>query len=210
MTWAIGDIHGCFDQMMELVDLAPADEKIVFVGDYIDRGHKILDVMEFVERNLKNERFVFIRGNHEQMLIDAARATFHKEDIIEGWTINGGGKTQSAIAFSGKPLEYWADLFASLPTKWETEANYFVHGGMSPGVDFAHQRDEVLMWYRYRDDDDFNHGKFLVHGHTPVKKPFIGRHRANIDTGAVYGNGRLLTAVTLDDKTGKVISMVQA
>lgn len=206
MTWAIGDVHGCFDQMKEVLGHIPEDEQVVFLGDYIDRGPKIAEVVSFVSENFRNERYVFIRGNHEQMMIDAVFATMHKDDIFDGWMINGGRETVSQLGIGA--CEEVASLFKSLPTRYETFTNYFVHGGMSPGVPFSKQRDEVIMWLR-PSEYDYNHGKYLVHGHTPVRKPDIRHHSANIDTGCVYGNGRKLTAVKLGEN-GKVIDMVQA
>lgn len=72
---------------------------------------------------------------------------------------------------------------------------FFVHAGVRPGIPLAEQREDDLLWIR----DEFldsteNFGKFVVHGHTPVREPDIRANRINIDTGAyATGNLTLLT-----------------
>jgi serine/threonine protein phosphatase 1 len=68
---------------------------------------------------------------------------------------------------------------------------FFVHAGVRPGIALDEQQEEDLLWIR----DEFlasqvDFGKFIVHGHTPVKEPDLRPHRLNIDTGA-YATGRL-------------------
>lgn len=199
--WAIGDVHGCFDQMMVLVNQVPSEEKIVFVGDYIDRGKKIAEVCAFVKKNINNDRYVFLRGNHEQMMIDAVGRI-----SIDGWLINGGSATLKQLGSMGA-CEEIAAVFRDLPCRYETEMNYFVHGGMSPSLSFADQEDDVIMWLR-PSSGDYNHGKFLIHGHTPIKEVDVRNFSANIDTGAVFG--RKLSMVKIDNKTGKIVDIIQA
>lgn len=71
---AIGDIHGYLDELRQLLDLVQptAADKVVFLGDYIDRGPDSQGVLDEMIRF--GERFpqtVFLRGNHEQMFMDA-------------------------------------------------------------------------------------------------------------------------------------------
>lgn len=61
----------------------------------------------------------------------------------------------------------------------------FVHAGIRPGVPMNLQDPEDLFWIRDEFlNSEINHGKVIVHGHTPVDHPDIRQNRINIDTGA--------------------------
>ncbi|MCK7509677.1 MAG: serine/threonine protein phosphatase [Desulfobacterales bacterium] len=72
--FAIGDIHGCYDKLRALLDQLPIDwsrDRLVFMGDYIDRGPQSFEVVEhLVELQARHPGIVFLKGNHEQMLAD--------------------------------------------------------------------------------------------------------------------------------------------
>jgi serine/threonine protein phosphatase 1 len=68
---------------------------------------------------------------------------------------------------------------------------FFVHAGVRPGVPLAKQQEADLLWIReefLESQKDF--GKYIVHGHTPVRSAEVLANRANIDTGA-YATGNL-------------------
>lgn len=205
-TWAIGDVHGCFSKLASVLDLIPKDDHVVFLGDYIDRGHQNREVVEFVIREIENRnpRYTFLVGNHEELFLHHMAG----EDREGHWMMCGGDKTMAQVPQS-LALRF-ASACKTMLEKYETDVNYFVHGGMSPGVPFQQQNRDILLWYRPPDHDDYNHGKFLVHGHTPVKVIDERKNRVNIDTGAVFGYHRKLTAVRLSRKTGKPKEYVQS
>ncbi|WP_249779501.1 metallophosphoesterase [Bradyrhizobium sediminis] len=71
ITFAIGDIHGCFDELESLVaacDLLSEGKnaRFVFVGDYVDRGPDTRKVIDFLMESQHREpdRFICLRGNH--------------------------------------------------------------------------------------------------------------------------------------------------
>ena len=70
--FAIGDIHGCYDQLLALMKKIPIDFKrdtLVFMGDYIDRGAKSVEVIDFLVKLKKRvPGIIFLKGNHEDML----------------------------------------------------------------------------------------------------------------------------------------------
>jgi serine/threonine protein phosphatase 1 len=72
---------------------------------------------------------------------------------------------------------------------------FFVHAGVRPGVALSQQQEHDLLWIREEFlSSDEHFGKYIVHGHTPVREPEIRFNRANIDTGAyATGNLTLLT-----------------
>ena len=68
---------------------------------------------------------------------------------------------------------------------------FFVHAGVRPGVPLREQQEDDLLWIRNEFlDSEMNFGKFIVHGHTPVRESDIRPNRINIDTGA-YATGKL-------------------
>ncbi len=96
ITFAVGDIHGCFDKLISL--LSACDElgaaRYVFIGDYVDRGPDSRKVMEFLmnKQLADKERFVCLRGNHEKMLLAASDPNRSDRDLMMWWG-NGGEQT---------------------------------------------------------------------------------------------------------------------
>src|SRR5690348_17857035 len=70
--FAIGDIHGCPDELGVMLDaIKPVrGDTVVFVGDYVDRGPSARDVIELLldRERLAGAEFVFLKGNHEDMM----------------------------------------------------------------------------------------------------------------------------------------------
>lgn len=194
-TWAIGDIHGCFNKLSALLTQIPKTNNIVFLGDYIDRGSQIQGVVNFLLSEIDNPKYTFLIGNHEELFLDyLSKGGTH-------WLVHGGDRTLAQL--STTTSEKFARVCETMKDRHETSVNYFVHGGMSPGIPFADQDRNILLLYRPPDHEDYDHGKFLVHGHTPSRVHDERKHRVNIDTGACYGPTRNLTAVRLCNETGK-------
>ena len=70
--YAIGDIHGCYDQLLALMKVIPINFKrdtLVFMGDYIDRGTQSVEVVDYlIELKKRVPGIIFLKGNHEDML----------------------------------------------------------------------------------------------------------------------------------------------
>lgn len=206
LTYAVGDVHGCLDLLDDLLvrigtDAAGRSHRLVFIGDYIDRGPDSAGVVRTLRR-LQAERadgtVVCLKGNHEDLLLRALA----QPDMLGNWLYNGGDATLASYGaqdVSGMPADDVAWIEA-LPVVFEDERRCFVHAGLRPGRDRAAQSDRDRLWIR---DDfleaDHDFGKYVVHGHTPRPdgRPEIRRFRVNIDTAAVYG-GRLTAALFRD------------
>jgi serine/threonine protein phosphatase 1 len=199
--YAIGDIHGCFQNLKSLVDKIPFQpdyDTIVFLGDYIDRGPDSFSVVSYLidlKNNCKNA--VFLKGNHEDMLDGFISGTNRNLFLA-----NGGEQTlrsylkvqnsQSSFPIPAKHLEF----FRSLLPYYETEDFIFVHAGLKEGVALQDQYPHDLFWIRNQFIySDYDFGKRIVFGHTPFPEPHISPNKIGIDTGAVYGNK--LTCVEL-------------
>src|SRR5215217_38439 len=102
--YAVGDIHGCFDELDELFglllyDIGKDKAKIVFLGDYVDRGPKSALVVDFLDRvrktKLPNIEVVFLKGNHEDMLMKAIFESPTRDDL-DMYYLNGGFQTEQS------------------------------------------------------------------------------------------------------------------
>jgi serine/threonine protein phosphatase 1 len=201
LTYAVGDIHGCLDLLAELLARIEADangrrHRLVFIGDYIDRGEDSAGVIRTL-RKLQEERgsdVVCLKGNHEDLYLKS----FDRPEVLRNWIYNGGDAMLAsfgAASLDEVPEDVTAWI-ASCPVSFEDERRYFVHAGLRPGRLLDEQSEYDRLWIRDEflvGDHDF--GKFVVHGHTPRPdgRPDLRRHRLNLDTAAVYG-GRLTAA----------------
>lgn len=218
LTYAIGDVHGCLDKLVALLDRCMAHSggrpmRLVFLGDYIDRGPDSRGVIELL-RKVQIEMpdaVTCLRGNHEALLIEAGKTGDNGL-----WLLNGGGQTLASYGTSdvaGLPRDH-LDWIAALPLFFDDGRRFFVHAGVNPAVPLDQQSEEDLLWIRepfFASDRDY--GRLIVHGHTPLRsgRPDLRRNRLNLDTGAVYG-GPLTAAVFTEGKTWPVafINHVQA
>ena len=205
--YAVGDIHGSLTHLTRLVERVPfeSEDRIVFMGDYIDRGPDSRGTVQFLLQFRKQfPRSVFLRGNHEEMFEDY----LHRSGQFPSGTflLNGGAETLDSYGLDpqGKaqvedfPADHLEFLFGTDLMHREDQL-LLVHAGIRPSVPLEDQSREDLLWIR---EEFFLHehslGLTVVFGHTPLREIFQNLPYAiGIDTGAVYG-GRL-TCVELAD-----------
>jgi len=202
--FAIGDIHGCLEKLKDLMPKTGIDNQndtLIFIGDYIDRGKFSSEVVDHVIRLQKEyKKVVCLRGNHEDMF------AHYLEGMNEDMYLNNGGINtlhSYEIILSDDteerkrkiPAEH-RKFFKSLLPYYETEDYIFVHAGMKPGLSLQEQTMHDLLWIRHEFiDAEYDFGKTVVFGHTPLNNPLINKNMIGIDTGAVYGGK--LTCVEL-------------
>jgi serine/threonine protein phosphatase 1 len=221
MLYAVGDIHGERELLEDLLATLPLREgdRLVFVGDYVDRGPDSRGVVDTLLR-VQNERpCVFLLGNHESMFLDFLG--WQRQEYFGGdaFLVNGGDRTLASYGFFDceapdvksfrLPVEH--EQFFRRLKMYHREGDYlFVHAGIGrdlldeADIDYAlrRARSEDLLWDRTSVDLPHKLGVTVIYGHTPAldfslrwNEPFsIG-----IDTGAVYGGN--LTAIRLPDET---------
>jgi serine/threonine protein phosphatase 1 len=201
--FAVGDIHGCFDKLAAMMKILPWDkdagDTLLFIGDYIDRGPKSREVVEFlVQLKQKGGNFVFLKGNHEKMLLDYYIQ--QKDQML--YVANGGAETIASYVEGGIGRKAFVlpedhlDFLLSLQLYHETEEYIFVHAGLRDGIPLNEQTEEDMLWIREEfiySAHDWN--RRVIFGHTALETPFVTPGKIGIDTGAVYGNK--LTAVEL-------------
>ncbi|MCJ2069448.1 serine/threonine protein phosphatase [Methylobacterium sp. J-030] len=215
LTYAIGDVHGCaglLDGLLERIAGHAGDRahRLVFLGDYIDRGPDSAGVLRTISRlnRAEPDRVVCIMGNHERMLLDA----LHMPQAAERWLYNGGDATLDSFgahAVADLPRDT-LDWIEALPTLHGDAARWYVHAGFRPGAEIPDPDDHNRLWIRepfLEGDHDF--GRHVVHGHTPQRsgRPERRRFRTNLDTGAVYGGA--LTAGVFSETQGPPVAFLQ-
>ena len=207
-TFAVGDVHGCdvaLEMLLDEFELAP-DDRLIMLGDVIDRGPDSRRVIQMLIDVGKFCRLDFIMGNHEQMLFDAMRSPA-VANIWMGW---GGAETLAAYGggLDDIPEEHLDFLAGGLPYV-ETDHHICVHANLEPGVPLP---DQSIAWLRWQHADGtevpYESGKWVVCGHTqmPDGLPHVRDGWVMIDTGAY--NGGFLTAVEL--KSGETLQASQS
>jgi serine/threonine protein phosphatase 1 len=210
LTYAIGDVHGSFTKLANLVrhcrdHSETSHERFVFLGDYVDRGkrsHEVVKLLIELQTEAPND-VVCLKGNHEDMLLNAANQS--DESI---WLDNGGDATLRSYGVSRAadiPADHLA-WFETLPVTESDERRFFVHAGIMPGIPLEQQRPEVMLWIREPFlSSDSDHGRYVVHGHTPTEtgRPDVRHNRLNLDTYAWYGHP-LFAAVFEKHRVGPV------
>lgn len=202
---AISDIHGCYDELIQLLNKVkynPQKDKLILLGDYIDRGKDSRKVIELV-MDLVNNGAVALKGNHEDMLIKAL------DDIgyCQLWLQNGGKKTLRSYHISGgygsipwyeqpnKIPRQHIEFIKNLPTWHETEDYIFVHAGLPSYANCPEESNDYdLMWIRNEWFARNWNGKVVVFGHTPTftiegherVDIWLGNRKVCIDTGCVF------------------------
>ena len=205
---AIGDIHGCAATLDRLLErLRPtAEDHLVFVGDYIDRGP---DSKRVIDRLLELRNVVnctFLRGNHEAFMLG-----YLDHGALRDWRGNGGLDTlRSYLNGHDKahvPEAHVAFVRATEPY-YETSDFFFVHAGLKPHLSIEENKrrfgEDVFLWERsHMEAQNMVWEKPVICGHTPLRDPLDRDRLIAIDTGCVYHNrpgmGRL-TAVRLPER----------
>ncbi len=195
---AVGDIHGKFNELKSLWrKLSVTDnDLIIFLGDYIDRGENVAAVLDWVINQPKDKNFIFLRGNHEQMMLDA----FEKdreflEEILDGkkkiisnrdamgygaavsWLINGGQETLRWIKVLCKKnnctIDDLINFIKNFPLSYSIEVGgqkyFFCHAGVEEGVALEEQDKEFLLWAREKFFNHYSGKDVIISGHSPIK-----------------------------------------
>ena len=194
-TIAIGDVHGCHELLRDVIsDCTNSQAEVVLLGDLFDRAPTIdgdRKVLDFVRRlQVAPEAYGLtdvkvLRGNHEQMLLDA-----YDTGDTELWEYNGGDP--DFLEYLHKYPQYieWIRTFPYYVIRGKY---LLVHAGVRPDVPLFEQTEQDLMWYR-RSDPSERHGLpyTVIHGHTPQNPPVVTHYpdAINLDTGA-YATGVL-------------------
>ena len=217
VIYAIGDAHGCFEQVQRLEEIILKDAGefgaksplLLYLGDLIDRGPKSAHLLDHLTRAHRDAPRLSLRGNHEQFFLDFLA---NPKDNLE-WLSFGGAETLASYGIyethkffaSKSTAAVRALLESSIP---ESHVRYLselphaawagefllCHAGVDPTKALSDQTAEDYMWARERFfAHEAGYGARVVHGHTPVEIAHERCGRISLDTGA-YAGGRLSAA----------------
>ncbi len=188
-TVVVGDIHGCYEELLALVrgvGLKESD-RLVAVGDLVTKGEKSREVLELF---MKDERFSSVIGNHDRALLEYWQGARGKKDLKP---------SQKRCAKELKEgRERYAEFLGSLPGYIDLGPHVVVHAGLRPGVALGEQSLDDLTslrtlgpdresrkgtpWYESYDGEPV-----ALFGHWPAATPRRGPRAIGLDTGCVYG-----------------------
>lgn len=206
---AIGDVHGCYDELNLLVNylkdnaIFTSNDTLVFLGDYIDRGDKIKQTLRLIHSLSLKRNVVVLAGNHEDFLIKYVENGYDRR-VLAQWEANGGDKTINEYIDVDYLAEREYDWIKDLPLYYETEHFVFVHAGITNASRAKdNSRSELLNMRDKFFEYDKGFERTVVFGHTPSmfysssSMPYItpaGNY--GIDTGCVFGGA--LSAVVFE------------
>jgi len=227
---AISDIHGCYEQFKQLLELSnyhPSTHQLIIIGDLIDRGPDSFKMLQYAKKLKEEDGAIILRGNHESMFLEYIK---NNDNFI---LMHGGIETVCSFykndfelkyeeypnveefnkKYKNHILEHYQDIIDfvdSLPFYHETDDFLFVHAGIIPsyGEDWKNMELEDMLWLPYEHfvHETLNIGKTVVFGHTPTinihKDPYVwfGKDKICIDGGFVFGHSLHALEIEYDEE----------
>jgi serine/threonine protein phosphatase 1 len=209
--YVIGDIHGCYDELAALVDDLPleASDRIVFLGDYVDRGpdsKRVISYLLGLTQQITNE-LVFLKGNHEDMFLAYLGLPGQYGDMF---LHNGGAATLASYEISAT-IKDGSQVLSKLPaghveflrnlrSYYVAEPFLCVHAGVHPLKSLENQSETDSLWIRQEFIANPHRLPYtVIFGHTPHREILFDLpYKIGIDTGLVYGNK--LSCIELEEK----------
>jgi diadenosine tetraphosphatase ApaH/serine/threonine PP2A family protein phosphatase len=189
-TIVIGDIHGCFDELSDLLELVElgTDDRVIAVGDLVVKGDKNREVLDLF---IDDQRFSTVAGNFERVL----------RQYWRGEPVRLNKAQQAAVAQLESQRDRYSKYLSSLPFTINLGSHLIVHAGVRPGVPLRRQVASDLTeirtmganppsrrgrpWYSV-----YRGKRIVLFGHWPARQPRLAPRAIGLDTGCVYG-GRL-------------------
>jgi len=223
ISYIIGDIHGQAELLERLLANIESRHnwkspnkkaKIVYLGDYIDRGLNSLKVMDLVIKGIPEFSNVFLKGNHEQLMQEAMAS--EDRNVWNNWMSAGGEVTLKSLGYDLFQNQFNPTLLKELlgleRVNWlqNLELTHTlndivcVHAGFRPETPLSKQVEKDMLWIRKRFlESKYDFGFGIIHGHTPSNTPVVKSNRICIDTGA--GMGGELTALVVDKPWSEIV-----
>ena len=230
----IGDVHGCADELEELLGqlgynkflcpgepgigggggfVHPAGRKAIFVGDLVDRGPRVLDVIRIVRHMVNSGAALCVPGNHDMKLLKQLRGKnvqithglaqtlaeidalpdFERDDYRKALADFLDGLVSHYVLDGGRLVVAHAGMKAEMQGRGSGRVRDFALYGETTG-----ETDEFGLPVRYNWAAEYRGQAMVVYGHTPVPHPEWLNHTVNIDTGCVFGGQ--LTALRYPEK----------
>ncbi|MBU5212769.1 metallophosphoesterase family protein [Heyndrickxia oleronia] len=211
---AISDIHGCYAEFIELLDLVEynsSEDQLILLGDYMDRGKNSREVIYYVKELVEVHHAIALKGNHDKMFCDWLDDPIGQK---ERYFRNGAQETITSFLgqvrlddISDSTYKAWAkeiiesneeliSFMKELPLFYEINDIIFVHAGINPEHnDWKMTNEHEMVWIRdpfLQADLPFD--QTFIHGHTPAinlhdkADIFYGNKKIGIDGACVYGH----------------------
>lgn len=219
-TYIFPDIHGCaktLQHLLEEVVVPTREDRLIFLGDYIDRGPESARVIEMLLALIySGYNVVALRGNHEQMLLDSLT----DESKLTLWLLNSARKTLMSYSRDVEAVtpELLLDAIPKKHIRFFQEmpilhslgnSRWCVHGGVQFPIEEKYM--QQYLWLRpWESVDSIPEGATIIHGHTPIPFAEVERQvhlfgrQVNLDAGCVYAGFReglgYLTCLRLEDQ----------
>lgn len=234
-TIVFGDIHGHYKQLISLfkkvvkAGAMPEKDTFVFIGDYVDGGPDTKKVIQqLIDWKKQYPHWQMLYGNHEDLLLDALSERHPIYGDYYLWYNQGGKDTTDSYVRDSKlsiyeralvnpsdviPMKH-IQFMKNLPTWYEDEYGFYVHGGIMPDMSIEENcRNTVrydMIWIRDQFiDSDYDWGKKIIFGHTinwkgsypPYKhlSPIVMKNKIGLDTFA-HNVGRLTAIILPEEK----------
>jgi serine/threonine protein phosphatase 1 len=209
---AFGDIHGNYHAAETAVKLAEKLKvKAVFLGDYVDRGPSGIKTLQtLIKAKKNNSDWIFLMGNHEQMLMDLINEKNKPEDI--GTLMDG---SQFDYAQSEHSYNEWigskdddqcavVEFIESTKLFYETPHLIFTHAVLRDTGSRLQEKSKEELLFNYDDEPKWQ-GKKFIHGHKNIQKVCFSGNSININTFCGYGGH--LTGLLINLETTKPIKL---
>jgi polynucleotide kinase-phosphatase len=207
----IGDVHGCYDELISLLTLLgyqvdnaelkvmpPAGRKAIFVGDLVDRGPGIPQVLRLVMKMVEDGAAFCVPGNHDIKLMRKLKGrdvqlTHGLTDSIEQLDKETPEFKQGVVKFlddlvshyvfdDGKLVVAHAGMKQEMQGRGSGKVRDFALYGETTG-----ETDEYGLPVRHNWAAEYRGKAMVVYGHTPVAEPEWLNGTINVDTGCVFG-----------------------
>jgi len=216
----VGDIHGCADELRQLLTKLgwepheqtwrhPEGRKVVFLGDLVDRGPKVVEVIDLVRGMIQAGNALCVAGNHDVKLVKWLRGKQVQvkhgleqsiaeleplsEEVRSGIASFLDGLVSHYVLDDGKLVVAHAGLREEMHGRGSGAVRVFCLYGETTG-----ETDEFGLPIRYNWAAEYRGRAAVVYGHTPVPQPEWLNNTVNIDTGAVFGGA--LTALRYPER----------
>jgi protein phosphatase len=206
----IGDVHGCYDELIDLLEklgydttetgrvVPPPGRKLVFVGDLVDRGPNVVDVIRLVMIMVHQGNALCVPGNHDVKLVRKLRGknvqvshglaeTLRQmepltPDVRRGYADFLDKLIGHYVLDDGKLVVAHAGMKQRYIGRSSRRVREFALYGDTTG-----ETDEYGLPVRHNWAAEYRGQAMIVYGHTPVLEPDWLNHTINIDTGCVFG-----------------------
>lgn len=184
-TLVISDIHGCLNEFLELLDLVnyqAVKDRLILLGDYVDRGPNSKEVVQKVLELAENDNVINLRGNHDQRLISLIEDK--NPDTQDIFIKYGGWETlksyaphlenkslDEAITYIRNEYSHHIDFLKKTRLYYEDDHFIYVHAGLNP---------KYVNWYEQPERDFYTIREEFIHQKTNTVKKVIFGHTITI------------------------------